>query len=240
MGEEYMNAFEDVAVVEDEVKSEEVVPLMTDPGWSDYVMKQFTEDELFEGNPKTEGLRRVVELLLGPIVSSRVHTVSTLTVENQFRATVEHEVIIGFYKEVGGDRVFSEVADVFAGNTDDLFARHPTATASTRAEGRALRKALKLKNVVSAEEVTSKGVEEAGMTGLITSVQIKVIDLFCSRNDINVVDFINSGKLKYKNIEQVSFTSAQAMLKRLNEYQQDNSMIPMNLKGYEKNWRNQC
>ena len=39
--------------------------------WNDYVMSQFHSGELFDGNPTCAGLRRVVEELLGTIVSSR-------------------------------------------------------------------------------------------------------------------------------------------------------------------------
>ena len=50
---------------------------------------------------------------------------------------------------------FCDVADSWEGNTDDMFCVYSTATAATRAEGRALRKALRLR-VVAAEEVTKK------------------------------------------------------------------------------------
>ena len=45
-------------------------PSTTDPGWNDYVMSKFTEKELYDGNPLVNGLRRVAELVIGPIVYS--------------------------------------------------------------------------------------------------------------------------------------------------------------------------
>jgi len=50
---------------------------------------------------------------------------------------------------------YSEVADSWEGNTDDMFCAFAVAIASTRAEARALRKALKIKGV-AAEELTKK------------------------------------------------------------------------------------
>lgn len=236
MSEESMLAdFEEVEE-NPNLEQESEILSMNDPKWSDYVMTHFTEDELQEGNPKTEGLRRVADLVLGPILYSVPRTVATPCEDNMYRAVVEHVVKIRFPD--GSIRIFGEVADTYAGNTDDEFARHAPATASTKAEGRALRKALKLRNVVAAEETTSKSVEEAGLTGQITPVQIKGIDAMCARNDIDVISFINSGKLKYKNIQDVSCNAALKMIKRLNEYQRDQSLIPQNIKYYQKDWRN--
>ena len=45
-------------------------PSMTDPKWNDYVMSMFTEKEMYNGNPLVNGLRRVAEVVLGPIVYS--------------------------------------------------------------------------------------------------------------------------------------------------------------------------
>ena len=45
-------------------------PAMTDPEWNDYVMSMFTDKEMYNGNPLVNGLRRVAEVVLGPIVYS--------------------------------------------------------------------------------------------------------------------------------------------------------------------------
>ena len=45
-------------------------PLMTSPDWNDYVLELFQDKELIDGNPLVAGLRRVAELVLGPIVYS--------------------------------------------------------------------------------------------------------------------------------------------------------------------------
>jgi len=126
-------------------------------GWSDYVMRQFDKSEMFDGNPTCAGLRRVAEELLGDIIVSRPSQVWPATdADGPGRATVVFEVIFDWMNS-GQMRTYSEVADVWHGNTGDLFCAHPVATASTRAEGRALRKALKVK-CLAAEELTKKDV----------------------------------------------------------------------------------
>ena len=46
-------------------------PLPTDPKWNDYVLEFFEDGEMFDGRPLCAGLRRVAELLLGRIISSK-------------------------------------------------------------------------------------------------------------------------------------------------------------------------
>ena len=153
--------FGDVEVKEDTEQVTEVnesgvmVPKITDPEWNAYVLTLFDESELVDGdtdNPKpmVAGLRRVAELILGRIVAAGPTQVFPATdKDHPGRATVVFNVVF----EDGSS--FSDVADSWEGNTNDDFVVFTTAIASTRAEARALRKALRLKSV-SAEEVTSK------------------------------------------------------------------------------------
>ncbi len=151
--------FKDVALAtpsNTEVGTKDVIQSkvsVTDIEWNDYVMGHFSEKELFDGRPLCAGLRRVAELLLGKIVSSKPTQVfpPSNTGEEIGRATGVWEVI---FEDMS---VFSDVADAWEGNTDDTFCVFNTATAATRAEGRALRKALRLKTV-AAEEMTTKSI----------------------------------------------------------------------------------
>lgn len=123
---------------------------ITDVEWNDYVLSNFNDNEMFDGRPLCAGLRRVAELLLGRIVVSRPTQIFPPTSGDEIgRATVVWEVVF----EDGS--IFSDVADAWEGNTDDTFCVFNTATAATRAEGRALRKALRIKTV-AAEEMTTK------------------------------------------------------------------------------------
>jgi hypothetical protein len=74
--------------------------------------------------------------------------------------------------------IYSGAADVHLGNTPKEYANHATATAETRAEGRALRKLLCLKTL-SAEEkknATEEQSETAIPTGMLTSLKIMAVN----------------------------------------------------------------
>jgi len=239
-------------IIEEEAKQEPEVeesPSIFSEEWNDYVMSHFKPNELIDGNPICAGLRRVAELLLGEIIDSGPVQVFPATDNNgPGRATVIFKVSFNWMNS-GAIKSFSEVADVWHGNTDDLFCAHPVATASTRAEGRALRKALKLR-CLAAEELAKKDIVDivkqtvaaAPTSGeyesdkRISSQQIQFIDNRCNQLDIDVARFINLGENTYSSINDITKDSAKKMIKVLNAYQ-NGSEIPDKIKGYNVNWR---
>tara|TARA_R110000824_G_scaffold283078_1_gene471408 strand:- start:456 stop:1223 length:768 start_codon:yes stop_codon:yes gene_type:complete len=245
----------DTESIENEVDTtkepELTMPAYGSKEWSDYVMGKFEPHELIDGNPVCAGLRRVTEDVLGSIVSSRPSQVWPSTdVNGPGRATVIFEVVIN-WMDSGEFRTFAEVADVWHGNTDDLFCAHPVATASTRAEGRALRKALKVK-CLAAEELAKKDIvsivrqsveQNVGVSGEwkeeanISLPQVNFIDGKCKQLDIDVLNFINAGSEHYASINEVSKKTASKMLATLNEYQTKTKNVPNKIKGYNSNWR---
>lgn len=223
-------------------------PLMESPDWSDFVMKQFTNEELDNlGNPCVHGLRRVARKLLGPIVcsSSRVVQSPVLLCPTSMKrqpAVCEHKLVILWTRLEGGELQsayqveFSDVGDVSETNTDPDFCRFATATAATRAEARAYRKALQLHRV-SSEETTMIPVEEGEVKGNITSTQINFLQILCSRNDINLWVYVNMGKIKFLNINEIPFETANAMIEHLSGMQDKPETINPKYKGYDPNWR---
>jgi hypothetical protein len=220
-------------------------PLPTDPAWHDYVMMQFDEAEVDNnGYPKVSGLRRVTEQLLGEIVYSAPTPVS----DSADRSCVIHTIKIRFPYE-NEPRVFAEIADATPDNikgneTSKVVSKHLPATASSRAEARALRKALRLR-VMSAEEATTSSADKVtNDTGYIEPAQITFIDIMCRRNKIDVWRYINSrGFLpddgtKYTNIEKVPYDKAIKMARALTKIQNGTLQIPEDLVGYDPNWRN--
>ena len=236
------------AVIEESV-GEENRPSMFSDEWNDFVMAHFHRNELIDGNPICAGLRRVAEFLLGDIVESGPEQVfPAMDGSSPDRATVEFKVVFNWMNS-GQQRVYKEVADVWHGNTDDLFCAHPVATASTRAEGRALRKALKLR-CLAAEELAKKdivsivqeSVKKSPTSGeyevdqSVSPQQVQFIDPKCKQLDIDVMLFINMGSGDYANIGQVTRDSAKKMIKFLNGYQ-NGEPIQDSIKGYKANWR---
>ena len=236
---------------QEEPQVDTTMPAYGSKEWSDYIMNKFDRRELFDGNPTCAGLRRVAEDVLGSIVSSRPSQVWPSTDANgPGRATVVFEVVIN-WMDSGEFRTFAEVADVWHGNTDDLFCAHPVATASTRAEGRALRKALKVK-CLAVEELAKKDIvsivrqsvsADRGIDGewneedTISLPQINFIDTKCRQLEINVMNFVNAGSEHYGSISEVSKQTATKMLSALNEYQTKSKNIPDKILGYDSNWR---
>jgi hypothetical protein len=235
----------------EKMMNDDLMPAYGSEDWNDYVMSKFHARELFDGNPTCAGLRRVAEEILGTIVVSRPSNVWPATDPNgPGRATVVFEVVIDWMNS-GQLRTYSDVADCWHGNTDDLFCAHPVATASTRAEGRALRKALKVK-CLAAEELARKDVAsivrqtvEKSLTptdgewhedDAVSGPQINFIDSKCKALNINVMEFINLGEEEYTSINQVTKDTAKKMIKVLNEYQNKSKQIPEELSEYAK-WR---
>jgi len=214
------------------VEQENVRPPMTDPTWSDYVMQQFAEDEIFDGMPTVDGLRRVAELLIGEIVTGQAHSVAAPggTGRDLKCATVEYTVT--FITDDGTPKTFTEIADVTIGNTDQEYAAYPSAMAATRAEGRAYRKALKLKRVVAAEEGREVAAIDVDPEAKIKESQARFLKILCKKNNINLIKFINSRGSSYKHVNDVPLVNAERMFTVLSEYQRKRETIPDTIKGW--------
>lgn len=219
-------------------------PSMLSPEWSDYAMTLFSEDELMNGHPLVNGLRRVAELVLGPIVFSGPTWVKpTERDDHHGRATVIFNVRFANGLEC------AEVADSWEGNTDDTFCAFAVAIASTRAEARALRKVLKVKGV-AAEELTKKDTakivrdisKQTASTsgdyddeGRMSDAQSNFIDIKCKQLNIDGEALFKV--FKVNNNRKVSKKVASDIIDRLNEYQRDKGSIPTGVIGYNEEWR---
>lgn len=224
-------------------QKESNAPDMLSPEWNDYVLQFFTDKELIDGNPLTAGLRRVAEMLIGEIISSKPVDVQRIETGDPIgKTTVTYEVQ---FLVRNGDReyvkTYADVSDVWAGNTDDLFAVHAPATASTKAEGRALRKALKLR-VVAAEELCKKDVSQylsqqsSQLEERIKPEQVKYVDINCKKLDIDVIKFINSGEKVYNSVYEVKRDTAAKMIEMINKIKRGDQKLNEDIKGYKQDW----
>jgi hypothetical protein len=193
-------------------------------------------------------------LVLGEIVQAGPIEVKTTMDPNDVgKAVVTYEVVIAWKLDAGPyidplndqnflpTKVFKAVGSSWVGNTDDTYAVFPEAIAETRAEGRALRRALRL-GVVCSDELTSKNTAEIvrqrsekatdgnwDETDIITDTQINGIKIMCDRLGISENKFVNSGSKTYNSINDISRKTAASMIKRLNEYQNGSIEIPTNI-----------
>ena len=145
---------------------------------------------------------------------------------------------------------YSGCADGGYHNIESFYTKHVVSVTETRAEGRALRKALGLRKVICAEE-TDNLFGETVVTpvddSMISAIQINLVDRLCKSNDINVMKFVNShtlfaprtvgyGEKTYTKIKEIKKDDANVMLQVLNDYNRDSTQIPSDLLGYDTNW----
>lgn len=221
------------------------IPSMLSSEWHDYAMTLFHESEMIDGHPLVAGLRRVAEVVLGPIVFSGPTQVFPVQREDHHgRATVVFTV------EFANGMRYAEVADSWEGNTDDMFCAFAVAIASTRAEARALRKALKIKGV-AAEELTKKDTAkivrdisstkstsegEYDDSSRMSDAQYNFIDVKCKQLNLDGKKLFS--EFNADSGRKVSKKVASDIIDRLNDYQRDKSSIPQDLIGYQQEWRN--
>lgn len=228
--------------VTSEATNKPVTP--NDLEWTDHVLGLLTDDEKIAGNPTTDGLRRIFEVALNcTIVGAESSVIQSPSMENERRATVVHNLS---YMINGDDpqdfksiRTVSGAADVYWGNCDKIYRNHPVAVAETRAEGRALRRALKLRKVVAAEEL-AKDIDtnhlEENNIGKINSTQINFFEVFGKRLNINIHKLLQALAIDNKNIYNISYDDAVKTITTLSGYQQNND-IPQDIIGYDPNWK---
>jgi hypothetical protein len=215
---------------ENEAQEKEVqeLPKRGSVEWNDYVMSQFTSEELYNDKyPTLNGMRRVALLLLGePIVSAPKDLKASLDHTSNGRAYCVYELA---YFNGNYTRVYSGAADSFEGNTDKNYAIYPVCIAESRAEARAYRKALLLTTVTAEEIKGNEQVFESVITTKseyneklpISDTQTKIIDTFIKKLNINKDKTLEllANKLETKE-------DAVELIKKLNEYQADKSLIP--------------
>ena len=203
--------------------------------WTDHVLSILSDDEKIGGNPTTDGLRRIFEKILDcTIISADSQVVQSPSVENERRATVVHTVTyILNNKELTEPYLTHSIsgsADVYWGNCDKIYRNHPVAVAETRAEGRALRRALRLRKVVAAEEL-AKDIDDEDNNNTINDTQINFIDVLAKRLNINVEKFLSSIEFPLI-ITKCKHDQAVQVIQKLSSLQQNIDNIAEDIKGY--------
>jgi hypothetical protein len=217
--------------------------VITDLEWTDFVLQQLSDDEKIHGNPTTDGLRRIFEKVMNcTVIQSESDLVQAPEPSNDKRASVVH-TLTWYDLNLGTDencktKTVSGAADVYWGNCDKVYRNHPVAVAETRAEGRALRRALRLRKVVAAEEIAENIEDDIGADNVnkITNNQINFIDVLAKRLDVNVLELIKTLNINETNIKNILHHDALSIIRELSSYQQKIDDIQSNVKGYVNNW----
>lgn len=213
--------------------------LPNDVGWTDFVLGMLGDDEKISGNPTTDGLRRVFEKALNcKMIQSTSDVIQAPSPDNEKRATVVHTLVY-LINQTDIAITVSGAADVFWGNCDKIYRNYPVAVAETRAEGRALRRALKLRKVVAAEELAAHIDDhpDSDSVSKISINQINFIDVIAQRLNINVISLIKSLDVSEANVYNISHEEAVKVIQQLTSYQQNMSSIPQDLMGYDNKWK---
>ena len=218
-------------------------PLINDLGWTDYVLSLLSEDEKIKDNPTTDGLRRVFETALNcVIIEAKSEVVQSPSPENEKRATVVHSLTYILNDDKTTEEIkyrsVSGAADVYWGNCDKVYRNHPVAVAETRAEGLALRRALRLRKVVAAEELAQDIEDHPDQNSAqkITNNQINFIDVIAKRLNINVLELLKSQGFD-SNIYNMMHEDGVGIIRLLSKYQQDTSEIVEKILGYNNDWK---
>ena len=232
--------FEDIveSVVEDkaEMMLEIERPKEYDPEWSEYLLDQLSDNELINGAPTVDGLRRITEKCFGEIVESKSDIVETPTSQNNQRCTIRHTLTITKYRNTQTISVDGCV-DVLYHKTPYPFKDHLVATADTRAEGKALRRALKIK-VITAEELQNEDEQEVlSSDEVVNDQQILAINQLCKRINISVSSFVTGEYNTTKKINDLRNLEARLLISKLSEFQRTPKDIPKSYIGYDDDWK---
>lgn len=190
------------------------------------VLSFLRPDEVVDGHPSCDGLRRAFENLFGSIIESCGKIVQAPNAENNDRAAVEFR--IKFIKN-GEDftRMVGDGADVCWVNTKKPFSNYPVATAMTVAEGRCLRKAMGLK-LITMEELIAPTGEEAEVSSLINDSHAKIqeqhkntILRLCERLGISIDKMLSFyDDVKAKTISDCTAFEGKFLINLLNKFSQ--------------------
>lgn len=240
----------------EEKEEKEVEPEYPEIGtfeWTSFVLSKLNPDELWNGCPTYEGLRRICYDLLGTIVDIDIDVRQTPNAQNGnhscivAKILIEHPLGFRWLKDISGKTIrYSHVGDSFHGNgNNDPFAwRFSSATCCTRVKASLLRDAFRLKYVYTKEEMSDIQEDESGANGYINPNQIDALDMMCSRINVDAAKFIRGVWKKARanddttDLNKVPFAVAINCIAYLQPWQRDLKLIKPEVIGYDAKWKN--
>ena len=199
------------------------------------MMALLRPEEMWNDKPRAVGLRRISQIILGPIIKTEV------TIP---KCELNHAVVVYTvtYATPRGLVTSTDAAESTDFNTSEFFMAFPVASTTTKASGRAFKAAIGL-DVMTAEEMSpdninpAQKVQESRRTekataedvvdmGPISEQQKRAINKLCIANGIDLMKFINMGKGKYKSLDEVTKKGGIGMMEMMNKYNNDPLVIP--------------
>lgn len=240
-GQEAQETFEVESMEDVSLEDTQKAPKMYDPRWTEYALSFLSESEQYNGNPKADGLRRLVELLIGPIVAQ-----DTLLLHFPMHGETEHHKngatarsqIRVQSRETGDYIVASAVADASGVSCVHPYNKFLSSIAETRAEGRVYKKILRLQNVVTSDELP-QGVDSHSGPDYINSNQIDAIDSICKKVDLNIIKGVEKmvGN-KIRGIKSLTKDQAIQFLEICHKVLNRELKVSEETAGYDPDWRN--
>lgn len=199
------------------------VPVLGDPGWSEYVLSLIDPSEKIKDSPRMDALRRVAIFLYGRFTTDiQIH--ESPTKENGGRATVSAKLTFN-----DTNIVATGAADVSELNTHSQYAVHAVATAETRAKGRALKEALCLQNVHTAEEKQFDEEDQSKKEQIDISF-CNTLQTLADRTKVNLVKLSLSKGFNIGDPIELTRGQAQEIVQDLNAFINKKKEIPDGIK----------
>jgi hypothetical protein len=196
------------------------VPVISDVGWHDFVISHLDENELFDGIPRMDGLRRLVELLVGKI--NRVDT------NVQILSTVNHPVIVVTATvELSNGSSYSAASDASFYSVAPAFRNRLTAVADNRAKAKVYREILRLGNMSTSEEVSGSADLEDQEAMVPTQKSLILRKAKELNVDINKV----CDKLYGRDLDNLTHSQAGSFIKDLSDWAAKRKEMPVEFFG---------
>lgn len=237
--EKYNVNYGEDEVSEEEYTSDNYAPPYSSPEWQTYILSQFKDGDHKDGFPTCFGLRRLLQINVGPILSSKANHLSVInttngqTGDNTRVVTVGYEIEVewrvnmpivllhGETQNIYETRVFGGIADCIE-DANNVFGKHPAASAETKAESRALKKALGI-NSLTFEEKISGYDEKAGEMSKEEPITQSLIGFINAKINILGLDMSTLMKekgLKATQLKDLTMDEGRMLFSHINTLQQ--------------------
>lgn len=212
--------------------------------WTDYVLSLFSDDELVNGAPRTDALRRVAGLLLEKDNCYISNSTTEIKQATPDYVVAEHRIVVHnndglFIKQV------SAAVDVRSDVLPAPYNKHLVASACTKAEGKALRRLLGVV-LYTAEEIASdsntgivRGTSDPNVQAHVDKIndqQIMAMQTMAKRLNVDLASVIRLVVPDVQNLDSLSVLEGRAIISKLSELQRT-EIDRSKLGEYSSTWR---